>query len=333
MSARLEQPLNIGFTFDQKSAYLAEGYSEAECIVLDSDETIESIASALSLLGNVDKIGNIKSLVRRLAQGQSWDVVFNMCEGLSGSAREAQVPSLLEAHRVNHVFFQRLNLLRMHEQGDNQVRTYQMSLSVAIASSVQKAALETLPLFVKPACECSGQGVDISSLITREDDFPAVISSLTKRFPEQDLLVEKFLSGREFTVGIIGTAELAVVIGVTELVFRPTSASPLGNPHARECSIYGAAEMSDWQHCPHYIFYDVGGSVVDHPAIRMLQQRGVASRIRPMDQVIADVSEIALRAWHALGCRDGGRVDVRYDRMGTDAKPHVIKVGLIQGLR
>jgi hypothetical protein len=96
--------LSIGFTYDQKSAYLAQGYSPDECSVLDADETIEMLASALSRLGHVDRIGNIQSLVKRLAEGARWDVVFNICEGLSGSAREAQVPGLLEAYRINHVF-------------------------------------------------------------------------------------------------------------------------------------------------------------------------------------------------------------------------------------
>lgn len=73
----------IGFCYDLKSDYLSQGYSNEECLELDSEETIDAITATLKELGhNVEKIGNIKSLVKRLANEDkpAWDLVFNVSE-------------------------------------------------------------------------------------------------------------------------------------------------------------------------------------------------------------------------------------------------------------
>ncbi len=49
-------------------------------------------------------------LTQRLAAGERWDAVFNICEGLSGYGREAQVPGLLDAYGIPHVFSDALTL-------------------------------------------------------------------------------------------------------------------------------------------------------------------------------------------------------------------------------
>jgi D-alanine-D-alanine ligase len=51
-----------------------------------------------------EKIGNIRHLTKALAKGRSWDMVFNICEGVSGFGREAQVPALLDAWDIPYVF-------------------------------------------------------------------------------------------------------------------------------------------------------------------------------------------------------------------------------------
>ena len=50
------------------------------------------------------RIGGVQQLAERLAAGERWDAVFNICEGLKGVSREAQVPALLEAYDIPYVF-------------------------------------------------------------------------------------------------------------------------------------------------------------------------------------------------------------------------------------
>jgi D-alanine-D-alanine ligase len=101
------QKLRIGFTFDSKKDWLALGYSPEECAEFNTDKEIEDVAGALRSLGyEVDIVGNIKSLTKRLtAGGHHWDFVFNVCEGSNGNvAREAHVPGLLEAWGIDFTF-------------------------------------------------------------------------------------------------------------------------------------------------------------------------------------------------------------------------------------
>ena len=109
--------MKIGITYDLRQDYLDAGYGEEETAEFDRPETIAAIDQALQALGHVtDRIGNIRSLARRLVQGDRWDLVFNIAEGLSGFGREAQVPALLEAYAIPYTFSDPLVLaLTLHK--------------------------------------------------------------------------------------------------------------------------------------------------------------------------------------------------------------------------
>ena len=93
--------MRIGLTYDLRADYLAAGYSELETAEFERPDTIEALAKTLASLGHrVEKIGNVQKLTRRLATGKRWDLVFNICEGLNGFRREAQVPALLDAYGI-----------------------------------------------------------------------------------------------------------------------------------------------------------------------------------------------------------------------------------------
>ena len=93
--------MRIGFTYDLRDDYLREGYTAEETAEFDAIETIEAIETALVSLGHtVDRIGGVKNLSARLTAGDRWDLVFNYAEGMFGFAREAQVPSLLDAFQI-----------------------------------------------------------------------------------------------------------------------------------------------------------------------------------------------------------------------------------------
>src|SRR6516162_2258045 len=97
--------MRIGVTYDLRSDYLAMGFGEEETAEFDAEETIAGLCTALAGLGyTVDRIGDAKRLVERLAAGERWDCVFNYCEGLKGLAREAQAPAILELYDIPYVF-------------------------------------------------------------------------------------------------------------------------------------------------------------------------------------------------------------------------------------
>src|SRR5262245_7411827 len=104
--------MNLGFTFDLRTEWLAAGYSEEEAGEFDTEGTIQAIEGAMTRLGfHVERIGGVRALVAALVAGRRWDLVFNFAEGMHGSGREAQVPALLDAWQVPYTFSDPLALM------------------------------------------------------------------------------------------------------------------------------------------------------------------------------------------------------------------------------
>jgi len=292
--------MRIGVTYDLRSDYLAQGYGEEETAEFDHEITIAAICEALAKLGHVPvRIGTVRDLARRLVAGERWDAVFNFCEGLKGVSREAQAPALLEAYDIPYVFSDPLTLTLALDKGmakrvvrDVGVPTANFAVIETI-EDVVKVALP-YPLFLKPVAEGSGKGVNEHSKVADAVGLKQVAADLLVRF-RQPVLVEAFLPGREFTVGILGTGAEAHVLGVSEIVPKEKFVG----------AGYGLANKSEgWE------------EKVD---------------IVPADDAEARAAgEVALAAWRALRCRDGGRIDIRSDVAG---KPNFIEVNPLAGLR
>jgi D-alanine-D-alanine ligase len=112
----------------------------------------------------------------------------------------------------------------------------------------------------------------------------------------QPVLVETFLPGREFTVGITGTGEAAQAIGTLEILLLESA----------EADVYS---YTNKEYCEERVEYGVGRADSD-------------------DQVRA-AEVAALAAWRILGCRDGGRIDLRCDAAGV---PNFMEVNPLAGL-
>ena len=292
--------MRIGVTYDLRSDYLAQGYGEEETAEFDHEITIAAICEALAKLGHVPvRIGTVRDLAQRLVAGERWDAVFNFCEGLKGVAREAQAPALLEAYDIPYVFSDPLTLALALDKGmakrvarDAGVLT----ADFAVIETIEDVAKVTLPypLFLKPVAEGSGKGVNEHSKVADAAGLRSVAADLLARF-RQPVLVETFLPGREFTVGIVGTGADARVLGVSEIVPKEKFVG----------AGYGLANKSEgWE------------EKVDIVPANDAEARAAG--------------EVALGAWRALRCRDGGRIDIRSDAAG---KPHFIEVNPLAGLR
>lgn len=219
--------MKIGFTYDLKDDYLNKGYSEAEVAELDSIETIEAIAQALRECNfEVDCIGNVENLLNALANGKRWPLIFNICEGIRGTTRESQVPSILEVYNIPYVFSDSLALAVTLNKDVAKSVVAKHKIATAPFCSVNE--LEdidnidlTYPLFIKPNSGGTGMGVNQNSIVTNKDDLIAQVKALLEN-DENRILIESYLSGREFTVGIIGTGQRATAIGAMEIVVDKT---------------------------------------------------------------------------------------------------------------
>ena len=201
--------MRIGLTYDLRADYLAEGYSEEETAEFDQPDTIAAIESALSGLGHqTDRIGHGRRLVERLAAGDRWDLVFNIAEGLHGLGREAQVPAILDLYQIPYTFSDPLVLALTPAQGTDEgggprCRPAHGRFRRRRADRGRCAVALPLPLFAKPVAEGTGKGVTAASKIADRESLRPICRELLARY-RQPVLVETFLPGREFTVGIAG---------------------------------------------------------------------------------------------------------------------------------
>src|SRR5450432_512348 len=175
---------------------------------LDSEHTMEALAEVLQHSGHRTSFLEADVDLLDKLRADRPDICFNLAEGHYGDSREAQIPALLE-------------LLKIPYTG-SQVMTQAISLDKVMTKRVwQSFGLRTapfqeftrpdepldpelaFPLFVKPAREGTGAGVTIQSIAENEHDLRERLDYVIRNY-EQPALVERFLPGRELTVGVIG---------------------------------------------------------------------------------------------------------------------------------
>ncbi len=293
--------MRIGLTYDLRSEYLAQGYTEEETAEFDREETVDRIDAALTDLGyRTDRIGNVRALVERLAGGDRWDLVFNICEGLAGGARESQVPAVLEAYGIPVTFADASVMALCMNKAWSKLVVLNAGVPTpqhAVVSNVADIRNVRLPMpvFVKPIGEGTGKGTDAASIVHDRQALDTQCRKLLERF-RQPVLVETFLSGREFTVGIIGGGAEARVLGTLEIVLRSGA----------EANVYSYVNKEDCE--------------------KLVDYRLVSPR---RDPLVGRVEQVALAAWQALGCRDAGRIDLRCN---DHDRPNFIEANPLAGL-
>ncbi len=223
--------------------------------------------------------------------------MFNIAEGMRGLSREAQIPALLEGYGVPYVFSDPLTLALTLDKGmakrvvrDHGVATPDFAV-VAEPRELVGIGL-SYPVFAKPLAEGTGKGVCAASHVTDAKALARVCEDLLARF-RQPVLIESYLPGRELTVGILGTGGAARAIGVMEM------------------QLTAAAE-------PHSYSYENKEHYEGRVTYRLADDTGARA-----------ASRVALLAWRALRCRDGGRVDLRCDAAG---QPQFLEVNPLAGL-
>jgi D-alanine-D-alanine ligase len=290
--------MNIGITFDLREKYLKLGFCEEETAEFDKKSTIDAIESTLRELGHeTEKIGNIWDLTKKLNKGKTWDLVFNIAEGLRGIGRESQVPAILDAYDIPYTFSDPLILALTLHKGMTKRVLRDLGIptpnfyEVHKIEDIKKVKLE-YPLFAKPNAEGTGKGITAKSKIKNKKELYEICKYLLKTF-KQPILVEEFLPGREFTTGVVGTGEKARIIGSMEVIL-------LNNA---EPDVYSYANKEDWVGKINY-------TIVNDP-------------------IVKNAEKFVLEAWKSLGCRDAGRVDVRVDKNGI---PNIIEINPLAGI-
>lgn len=299
--------MKIAFTFNVKHHKPDKNdklsLQEAE---FDEPSTIAGIKKALESLGHkvylVEADERAYSKFKKLRDTCGIDLVFNYSEGLRGEDREAQIPAMLEMLGIPYTGPSPLG----YALGLNKARTKQILRFFKIPTPDWQVILSSrekinipYPLIIKPIAEGSSKGIFAESLVTNKKKLKRALEKVLKDY-QQPALVETFLPGREFTVGVIGTPP--VVLPLVEVTFNELP-----------------EKMPRFDHFEAKWIYDNPQSLTD-PLICPAPLKIPLRR---------KIEKICLEAFAVLGLRDWARFDVRLDEKG---KPSILEVNCPPGI-
>jgi len=293
---------------------------------LDASRTVEAIVAALAARGHAAAFfeGDV-TLVEALPR-YAPDLCFNLCEGHFGDARESHVPALLEMLRLPYTGAGVLALAVTLDKPTTKRVLLAHGLPTPpfqVFEGPDEAVDPALryPLFAKPSREGSGIGVTADSVIRDEAQLRARVAWLVETY-RQPALVERFIRGRELTIGLLGNsgASPAALPGeawaglsrVDGLYVLPAYEILHERFPARERGFYSHAMKSGWQ-----------GAWTEGEAYRCPA---------PLDPPRRDaLNRLAAATFRATGCRDIARVDVRLDADDGD-RPYVLEINALPGV-
>lgn len=274
----------------------------------DSAETIDAVAGALARYGTVIRLEATDDFPQRLRHERP-DIVFNIAEGLRGPNREAHVPAICEFYGIPYSGSDPFTLslcldkartkevLRAH---DVPTTDWRLVRSASDLAALDVRTLRT-PLFAKPVHEGSSKGITEQNFIRSAESLAPVVLDLLERY-QQPVLVERFLSGAEFTCGVLGNGAETRVLPLVGMNFDslPDGALP----------IYGFEAKWLWDRPEEPL------DIFECPA-------------RVDDALRRQIEDVVRRTFDALGCRDWARIDVRLD---ADGRTNVVEVNPLPGI-
>ncbi|HTY44392.1 MAG TPA: ATP-grasp domain-containing protein [Patescibacteria group bacterium] len=291
----------VGLTYDLKTDYeFKEGDPPDANAEFDHPLTIGVIAEAIESQGfKAKRIGNASNLMEKMGN-LGVDIVFNISEGISGRNRESQVPILLEMLDIPFVGSDALTLgLTLDKIMAKKVF---IGEKIPTPKFFEIKNVETLidtdhlkfPLIVKPRCEGSSKGLSENSRVESREELKKQAEYVIQTY-KQPALVEEFIAGQEFTVAVIGN--------------DPPQPMPIV-----QIKIDGHLKLNN----RFYTFARITSNRLEYICPARISQ-----------ELSKKISDLAVKAYNAVECRDFGRVDFRVDNEGN---PYVLEINPLPSL-
>ena len=245
------------------------------------------------------------------------DICFNIAEGLGGDAREAQIPAILEMMKIPYTGSRVLtNAISLDKTLTKRIwrdrRLPVAPFQEFIAGDESLRPDLKFPLFVKPSREGTGMGVDLNAIVRNENELRERVKWVIDNY-NQPALVETFLPGREFTVGIMGRPDVKNFSRHPEWYdkdgFHRFPILELDNTRSVTPNVYSQAAKSK-------SVGEEGAPGYFCPAI-----------LEP--ELEKKLHYLAWRAHILLGALDISRTDIRLDEEGT---PRLMEINTLPGL-
>jgi D-alanine-D-alanine ligase len=282
----------------------------------DRRETIEAIQAAIESDGHVTTFLSADTTLPYTLRDFRPDICFNISEGIYGDGREAQVPALLELFRIpytasrvvaNGVALDKTMTKRIWREMGLPTANYQEF----VFGDEPLQGLQ-FPMFVKPAREGTGMGMDLDAVCYTESQLRCRVQWVIDNY-RQPALVEEFLPGREFTVAVLG---------------RKNGASFSRHPEWYDGDgfhRFPVLEVDSRQ--------SVTPGIYGHKAKTLhTGDDGVPGFLCPaaVNSFLFDqLQSLAIEAHQAIGSCDVSRVDIRLDALG---QPRLLEINTLPGL-
>ena len=305
----------------KKNAPHFEGMAKDQWDDLDSEKTANALVEAIRAGGYTCEFleGNL-TLLYTLRSFKP-DICFNICEGHFGDARESHIPSLLEMMRIPYTGSKVLTLalaldkpmtkrvIAFHNLPTPEFQTFER-INEALSPEMR------FPLFVKPSREGTGMGVSKKSIVYNEEEMREQIAVIIEKY-KQPVLVERYIEGREVTVGFVGNLVGPVAHRVPDdenarriqagLHFLPSMEVDL-SPFSDSDTVYSNRLKVDLADKLTYLC----------PA--------------PItDEQLEELNWLAAAVFRVTGALDVSRVDFRLD-MHDNYKPYILEINPLPGL-
>ena len=276
----------------------------ADAAEAPEDPVLSQIESALTSLGHVTARVSVAADVEQLVvalKAAPPDLVFNLAESFDGkSALESNVAALLNLIDLRYTGSSPAALLMAGDKSlTKKVLSFHKILTPQFAT-VYRGALDhvgdlAFPLIVKPPQEDASLGITSKSVVRDIRELLGTMDALQREF-QAPVLVEEFIDGREFYVGIIGNVT-PVALPVMELDF---SAFPPDRPKVASWEAKWGEGGSG----------DASESGAEFAGTRSVFPTDVAP------ELLAKMQAVAIESFNALRLRDYGRVDLRVSAAG-----------------
>lgn len=271
----------------------------------DTWETINAVKNAISIYNNVTLIEANEEAYNKFREIKP-DIVFNIAEGANGVSREAQIPAMLDMLNIPYTGSDALTLaICLDKARTKEILSYYKipTAQFFVADRPEDAYNKNLsfPLIVKPVSEGSGKGIFASSFVNSVEELTREIVRITTEY-NQSALIEEFLSGREFTVAILGNNGEARVLPLIEMRYDkyPAGVVPLYSYEAKWI-LDTKENVFDVFDCP---------ANVD----KQLEEK---------------IKKVSIDTYKVLKCRDWSRIDLRLDKNG---EPNIIEINPLPGI-
>jgi len=283
----------------------------------DRRETIDALMAAIASDGHEVFFLSADPSLPFTLQDVRPDICFNIAEGIIGDGREAQVPALLEMLHIPYTASRVLaNAVALDKTMTKRI-WHNMGLPTAafqefITGHEQLSPELRFPMFVKPSREGTGMGMDGGAIVHNENELRSRVAWVIDSY-KQPALVEEYLTGREFTIGVLG---------------RPDAPLYTHRPELYEANGFHRFPVLEIDNS-----VSVTPGVYGHIAKTLHNgDNGVPGFLCPAD-VDADLANtlhtLAVQAHMAIGSLDVSRVDFRMD---SDGQPRLLEINTLPGL-